>query len=825
MKTNDLIGSVEKWLNNAESAPDLKGIEVAGPVEQFRLKTIKRLITAYSLYCQSSRYRNDFLISLRDYLLCYDTDLEINTLPMDGAEIYGITKDPSSGRFFATFQFPEYVNVTFAKQAFLHGCEEKHFASQYELHTDPMIYQLTGFSEFKSMDQKLAVYGALNTPDGYTTLVSLPTGGGKSLITQTMSYQREGLTIIIVPTVSLAIDQVRVAQKIIHTRNPEEEIFSYSSGVDAGPILKAIKNRTARMLFISPEALINNPVFADTIKEANSTRYLKNIIIDEAHIVVDWGTSFRVDYQCLEAWRNQLLKTNPTLRTVLLSATYERYCIELLHKFFGENEKWIEIRCDSLRHEPRYMIIHSRQYGEMQRKLLELVRKLPHPMIVYVAKPIEAENLKNELQRNGIMNVRTFTGWTNATQRKELIDPWVDDQFEIMIATSAFGVGVDKSDVRTVIHLYVPQNPNAYYQELGRGGRDRLPCLSVMCLDSGDPDAAFQRISKRVMTVEKIIGRWNSLYSNPKSMRMDNKIFIDTTIKPEYSTDDEFDDSPASDADVNWNVYVLLFLRRYNLIRIREVIPKNMAYIFVIEIRDDRLRNNDEILYQLIDHCRNEEWEYYNDSFRMMKSAIIKSKQNSGDCWSEMFFETFDKFSEYCGGCPGHQEVIDRDFNVFALKAPISEPRCRLADDQKKLFAGSKNVIVIAKPEQRARLAEALCDQRVNALVNLPSSELKSFQQNSKPFNTMVLDFYQVRELIKKRSFYYLSGVIAVFYNGTAKEIYDQYVHVEHYLANHPDIYLVHVLNENVFFEARGKSITDLLDGPVVVAEQFCGNR
>lgn len=75
------------------------------------------------------------------------------------------------------------------------------------------------------------------------------------------------------------------------------------------------------MLFISPEALLENPGFAEVVKEANKSRYLKNIVIDEAHIVVDWGASFRVDYQCLESWRNMLLLTNPSLRTILLSAT------------------------------------------------------------------------------------------------------------------------------------------------------------------------------------------------------------------------------------------------------------------------------------------------------------------------------------------------------------------------------------------------------------------------------------------------------------------------------------------------------------------------
>ena len=82
-----------------------------------------------------------------------------------------------------------------------------------------------------------------------------------------------------------------------------------------------------------------------------------------------------------------------------------------------------------------------------QKRMLELVHKLPHPMIIYVARPADADDIKNYLKENGIANVQTFTGLTTGVKRKELIDQWADDQFEIMIATSAFGVGVDKSDV------------------------------------------------------------------------------------------------------------------------------------------------------------------------------------------------------------------------------------------------------------------------------------------------------------------------------------------------------------------------------------------
>ena len=115
---------------------------------------------------------------------------------------------------------------------------------------------------------------------------------------------------------------------------------------------------------------------------------------------------------------------------------------------------------------------------------------------------------------------------------------------------------------RLFIHIF-HKNANTYYQELGRGGRDCIAVsLSVMCLQPEDTTIGRDRIIKKVLTSEKIIGRWDSLYNNRKSVRLsDNRVFIDTSIKPNYAEVDEFDDSPTSDADMNWNVYVLLFLR------------------------------------------------------------------------------------------------------------------------------------------------------------------------------------------------------------------------------------------------------------------------
>ena len=613
------------------------------------------------------------------------------------------------------------------------------------------------------------------------------------------------------------MDQERVTKAIIKRKDNKEEIFSYSSGVSAGPILKAIRDKKAKVLFISPEALLENPAFAETIKEANKNRYLKNIVIDEAHIVVDWGAGFRVDYQCLEAWRNMLLLSNPALRTFLLSATFEDKCVEILRNFFEVNGKWIEIRCDALRHEPRYCVVRTKNNSEKEAKVIEMVKRLPHPMIVYVARPSEAEYYKKILADEGIWNVETFTGLTGGAQRRKLINEWVDDKFAIMIATSAFGVGVDKADVRTFIHTYIPQNANTYYQELGRGGRDRLPCLSIMCLHPEDTTVGRDRITKKVLTAEKILGRWDSLYNNEKSKRFsNNRVYIDTSIKPNYADKDDFDDTPTSDADMNWNVYVLLFLRRYNMIRIIEVTMDSGRYMILIEIVDDRLRNNDSELENYINQIREKEWAYYSDSYNSISNAV---RSNCRNCISELFTNTYSKVYEFCAGCNAHNEPIVGDIPKFPLKSRIQEPLRKLTEEQVAVFGNTPEAVIIAKEKEISELVRRIIDKGASMII-LPdhynaSEELINMSIKK---NIMFIGLEEAFQLAKKRSYFYLSGLVAVLYPLDEKEIGEQYTVVRNNICERESIKVIHIVQKDAYVAEAGKHITELVNGPKLQA-------
>ena len=816
---------IEQWVESVLSgtATEKPTISAASAYEQFLLNCGQRLVNAFMLYRQSKKYLGDYLIALRNYLLTFQTEITASSAIIpETLDRYGLWIDPETGVIKASFQIPEYIEQSFVQTAFLtedYSLRNHTNDNCYNLQTDPMVYNTTGFYKFRSLAQKIALYGALNTPDGYTTLISMPTGGGKSLITQVVSYQKEGLTIVIVPTVSLAIDQVRVARKIIKVGNPEEEIFYYSSGIDAAPILNAIKKKKARMLFISPEALISNSNFASVIDAANNNRFLKNIIIDEAHIVVDWGADFRIDYQCLEPWRKKLMLHNPQIRTILLSATFEKRCRDILKDFFSDCDKWIEIRCDALRHEPRYSLVRSKTKHEKNKRIVELVRKCPHPMVIYVARPDDADSIKALLQSNDICNVNTFTGLTPNAKRQDLINSWVRDEFDVMVATSAFGVGVDKADIRTVLHAYIPQNPNAYYQELGRGGRDQLPCLSIMCMIEDDISVAFQRISKKVMTSEKIIGRWDSLYNNDSSKRYGNLIMIDTTIKPNYSLEDLYDDSPASEADIRWNVYVLLLLRRYKMIRIVEVVTQAIGYVFVIEILNDLLRTNDDRLQNEIDTIRSKEWDYYTSSFELMKKSI---RRYGKDCWSEMFFETYDKVYEYCAGCATHNKPDISDSAKFALKVPVEAPKTNLGADQLAMFGESSNLIIRTKEEKLSDTIKELSRRRLSCLIIPQTLKNQIFSTDDPSFcSVFIMDPNELGEFVKKKSWFFVSGLVAILYKGTDHEIYNQLVTVTNELQPYSWVRMIHIICETTYFNWINKSFSDLLDARYILAEHL----
>ncbi|MGO5136798.1 DEAD/DEAH box helicase [Clostridium butyricum] len=778
-------------------------------VDKYKISTAVRLIKAWKKFQENSMYQTDFECALRNYLLLLKKDIFIkNYKPSDNFSRFGLTYDENNGRIWANSLLPSYVNSQLIKQTQMQDIALNKEKSKHNIWTTPYIHKLTGFNKFKSYEQKMAVIGALKAPKGYTTLVSMSTGGGKSLVTQTVAYQDNGLTIVIVPTISLMIDQASNAKKIIKF-DVENEIFYYHSGDDMSNLLKALKKRSARLLFISPESIIKNPRLHEAVIKANEDGYLKNIVIDEAHIIIEWGSAFRIDFQCLDALRKTFIKVNPDLRTYLLSATYSNDTIRQLKNFYSEHDNWIEIRCDRLRHELRYDIIKAASYGDKKRKMIELIEMLPHPMIVYVKSPDDAEQLKNTLNDIGFANIHTFTGRTQLNQREKIIKKWVNDEFDLMIATCAFGVGVDKKDVRTVLHTYIPENPNRYYQEAGRGGRDGLPCLSTILFTDKDIESAFAFVSK-VITTEKLMGRWFSMLESPRTISLlDNKYNIDTYVKPLYNTSEEYFDS-ISDQDVSWNVYVILFLRRNGYLTIDDVQYVDNKYLFYITLKNRRILNNNVEIEQEFDMIRNQEWEKNEADFTLIKTNLERLGKL---CWSSMFNKVYTLTDEYCAGCNNHNEIIDFEEQTI-LKKHIDSPLSKIDNRINEYSYGSKSLIIIN---------EMINVETINKVIDLGADSVVAdngiietcINQIDKSDINRKAAFYEYNEftMMTKADKFYVSGaVIIVFPEDVSMQ--KRILSIIEINSKKYDIEYIILTKEDYYLQYRNKCLSEVIDGP-----------
>lgn len=818
MEQNNLENYIELFLNNKLSETDILPDLPAGSAQivKFRYNTAKRLIKSYQKYKIGMVSTDVLLCSLRNYLMVFQNEVRIEENEFLLNNNYGIY-ETSYGKYHASLDLPDGINENFVKQAFQRNSVEIEKVNDDDIFygTNAYIYNLTGFREFKSLEQKISVYGALNTPAGYSTLVSLPTGGGKSLITQAMAYQQQGLTIVVVPTVSLAIDQVRTAKQNIK-HDTDEEIFCYYSGIvlDRKQAMeKAIQQERARLLFISPEALIHNTELKDMIAKANTKKYLKNLIIDEAHIVIEWGDFFRVAYQCLEPWRNGLIAGNAQLRTFLLSATFTKNTVNNLKQMFSQEDKWIEIRCDALRHEPRFILYKAKSYFDKRKVMVELVKKLPHPMVVYVNSPEEAKSIRTVLTEEGINNLETFTGNTKSAERERIIQDWTNDEIDLIVATSAFGVGVDKGDVRTVLHLYIPDTSDQYYQELGRGGRDGLTSLSVMCIEPRqDIDSAFKRMGK-VLSSDKIWGRWKSMYKSQTSLWHKGMVTLDTSIKPTYNSTN--DNSEASNMDIQWNVYVILLLRRYNLLNIKDMIYDDQKeyYRIRVEIFEESLRNETQEIPSIITVIRDKEAKRFEAGIKRITGSIEHSERL---CWSEMFYSTYDKVSEYCAGCNQHEKIELMEKNKFPLLLPVKEPYKEITAELNSLYQKSEEVLLIGE-EGDFTLANTFMKRGASIIV-VDSTEIdKNFDlilNMNRRSNIMIISLKEYRELRMQNSDYYISGGVVALYEPDNNNKYERYRTLKKY--QNEKIKIVHLMVEDYYLSQLQKPISSVIEGPKI---------
>lgn len=646
------------------------------PSQKTKAKYAYGTFIRYTMYMAGEVSEYEFLLKLRDLILfdrrvlCGDTVGQM--IETYGSEI-GLYRD-HNGYANVKLMIPswfdreEFVKNTYALANFR---DEEEYCIGDKLLTSAV----KKFRVYKSFEQKSAVHTALNLPEGHTLLASLPTGAGKSLITQMLSYYSEGLTIVVVPTVALAIDQYSSAISTLND-NFAEHVFYYRGGQsdqDYAEIIDGIKTKKARLLFISPEALLKNSALNTLLNHCSKAGYLKNIVIDEAHIVPDWGILFRPDFQALafalKRWKSL---TVGKLKTILLSATLPDDTVDTLKHLFAPDGKVIEFRCDALRREPQFCFYETKSIKQRWKAVEDAIVFLPKPMIVYFLEPAEVVEFQKDLQNKGFRNIQAFHGNTKDSDREEILADWKDEKFDVILATSAFGIGVDKANVRTVVHACVPENLSRFYQEVGRAGRDGHASLSVLIPftskdnDGSDLEKAHGLVRGRVLRVETMVSRWRSLLNS--ALTDGDMIEVDTATVPQYFTDEAAE--YAGERNSVWNINLLLFLHRIGFIDITDVHYRieTRSYHFAAKVIKAAELSDDSLMTEAIKELRENELKIQLDGYFRMRDLVQHPNRK---CWGAAFHRLYPLSNDCCNGCPKHDRNTHVSDEAYRLRTSI----------------------------------------------------------------------------------------------------------------------------------------------------------
>lgn len=695
---------------------------------------------------------------------------------------------------------------------------------------DAVLSKHTTFHTYKSFEQKIAVHSALNLPLGHTLLVSQPTGGGKSLVTQLLASTSSGLTIVIVPTVALALDQYYSARNNLKEKG---EIYCYrgeQADDERASIMMALKNRQARILFTSPEAILKNHELHKLLDKASEDCYLANVVVDEAHVVPDWGVFFRPDFQIfsilLKKWKQ---KSQNFIRTYLLSATLSNDVVDTLFTLFGSEGHNSQVRCDALRQEPRFYFQSVKSLNEQSEKTIEAIKLLPKPMVVYVLEPREAKTLQKMLRQAGYSNIPTFTGETKETERNTVLTGWKNHDYDVVIATSAFGIGVDKPDVRTIIHACCPENLSRFYQEVGRGGRDGLPSISLFMpyqsrYDSeGDVRRALSLVNKRVLTVERAVKRWNGMISHPAAIIDADKCILDTSATPPTMTDEEAE--YAGNRNVAWNVNLLLFLHRTGFIDLldasyvftKDVKPQKRYYTVTIKLLKPDILGDDDQLAVALAEPREREYESQMAGYHIISKLVSSPKTK---CWGRVFKHLFPLSREVCNGCPSDPEgrITTDDAYKLRVNPNISlfpaTPSRRLSRNM-----GSFHQLVVKRSNSgTCTLDEAMAVARKAGENEIGTVVAPKRFMGLLTVDGILMDYDEFYFAVAHCPYLFARGVVCIFEDDAAVNL-TLYKNLEKLNGYH--YRRVMYCNENTVITNNGKSIRDCMDGYTIALEKM----
>lgn len=538
---------------------------------------------------------------------------------------------------------------------------------------DPFLVAV-GRPSYRSRGQRAAVRAALSTPAGGTLVVALPTGEGKSIIFQLAQRvgfvggghdEGPGVTLVIVPTVALAVNHEAEAVNVCGLSKP----LAFQGGNDAenSVIAKRIADGSQGLCFASPESACGR--LRDPLRQAAEAGHLRALVVDEAHLVDQWGTGFRTEFQELSGLRRELLAAAPPrhrMRTLLLSATLTDASLETLRALFGTDGAFESIAAVQLRPEPDYWVAPVAAEQQRIDQVIEALHHTPRPAVLYVTEVADAIAWRARLLAAGFRRFAMIHGKTSRAEREDIVKQWRDGRLDIVIGTSAFGLGIDYSHARTIVHACVPETLDRFYQEVGRGGRDGRSSLSLIAPTAKDFVTAKKINAQQVIGIARGLRRWTTMFERKLTLA-DGGLAVRIDGRPGA---DERDIDMFGETNTDWNLRTVALMARAGLVRLLGTpYPRTEQEgdWLRVEIIDDH--HLDLATWrQRVEPVRREAWRASRRNLDLMRKFL-----DDQHCPAELFEELYgaDRLGRACSQC----RLCRADPSRRGTSVPVGEPR------------------------------------------------------------------------------------------------------------------------------------------------------
>ena len=328
-----------------------------------------------------------------------------------------------------------------------------------------VLQEFWGYESFRPLQEQI-INSVL---EGNDTLALMPTGGGKSICFQVPQLMKEGLALVISPLVALMKDQVQ------NLTDRGIKAISIHSGMSRREVDMALNNAAydeqVKFLYVSPERLATN-LFSSYL----NVLPISTIVVDEAHCISQWGYDFRPDYLQIGKIRERV--DAPVL--ALTATATPQVCEDIMDKLAFRDR--VLFKSDFERANLNYIV---RESADKMGQLLSVCRGVPGTGIVYMRNRAKCEEMAAALKAAGI-SADFYHAGLQSISRSERQQDWKSGKTRVMVCTNAFGMGIDKPDVRFVVHLDIPDSPEAYFQEAGRAGRDGKTAYAVLVYNQQD---------------------------------------------------------------------------------------------------------------------------------------------------------------------------------------------------------------------------------------------------------------------------------------------------------------------------------------------------